>query len=440
MNEESRHARTSLLYEELRWMMHLRWIAAGALVCVGMADWRWTKWFEHSQQIVALGTAVAAFNTAVWLVDRARPGVHSRWPAVLIFATIQLYTDLVALTLLAVWTGGMSSGVLSLFFLHMIFASLLQPRAMAYLAAFASAVMVGCGCWLSGRLPSSPNEAALMAGWSASMIGVVYLSNRISRGLYRRELQRVRQSRRLRAALSRLRKQHEALVQHEKLVAMGQLAAGLAHEITNPLSNMDSLLQLMQRNPGTPRPEAAAMLRDQIRRIHRTVNQLTQFAHPGKGQFEVMRLNEVVQTSLDMLSLDRRMKQVHLETGLSEESGSARINRHALEQVLTNLFRNALDAMAGVQTPRLEVRTNRRNGECSILVSDNGAGIPRDKIMHIFDPFFTTKPVGQGTGLGLSISASLVEEHGGRLEVESEPGRGTTFAIRIPVTETEQHP
>lgn len=443
MNEESRNARTSLLYEELRWMMHLRWIAASAVVAGGLVDWRWTGWLEHSKRIVALGLAVAAFNTIVWLVDRARPGVHSRWPVVLVFATVQLYADLVALTMLALWTGGPSSGVLSLFFLHMIFAGLLQPRSMAYVAAVIAALMLGCGFWMTGQWPRTPTDAALLGGWAATMFGAVYLSDRVSRGLYRRELQGVRQSRRLHDALSSLKQQQDSLIQHEKLVAMGQMAAGLAHEITNPLSNMDSVLQLMQRNPAAPRPEAAAMLREQVQRIHRTVNQLTHFAHPGKGQFEIMPINEVVQTSLDMLGLDRRMRNVHLDTDLSPAAGSARVNRHSLEQVLTNLFRNALDAMANAGSPRLTVRTDRRNGECSILVSDNGCGIPKDKIAQVFDPFFTTKPLGQGTGLGLSISASLVQEHGGRLEVDSEPppgGRGTTFAVRLPLVEPEQRP
>lgn len=440
MNAETANARTALLYEELRWMMHLRWIAAGAVVAGGLVDWNWTAWLAHSPRIAALGLAVAAFNTIVWLVDRARPGVHSRWPAVLVFATVQVYADLVALTLLALWTGGTTSGVLSLFFLHMIFASLLQPRSMAYIAAVASLVMLGSGFWLTGQWPRSAVEAALLGGWAASMFGTVYLSSRVSRGLYRRELLGVRQSRRLHTALASLRQQQDSLIQHEKLVAMGQMAAGLAHEITNPLSNMDSVLQLMQRNPGVPRPEAAAMLREQVQRIHRTVNQLTHFAHPGKGQFEVMPVNEIVRTSLDMLSLDRRMRSVHLDTDLSAAAGSARVNRHSLEQVLTNLFRNALDAMVSVESPRLAVRTDRRNGECSILVSDNGCGIPKDKIAQVFDPFFTTKPLGQGTGLGLSISASLVQEHGGRLEVDSEPGRGTTFAVRLPLAEPEQRP
>lgn len=440
MNAESVNARTALLYEELRWMMHLRWIAAGAVVAGGLVDWNWTAWLARSPQIVELGLAVAAFNTIVWLVDRARPGVHSRWPAVLVFATVQLYADLVALTMLALWTGGPSSGVLSLFVLHMIFAGLLQPRSMAYLAAASSALMLACGFWATAQWPSTMTDAALLGGWAASMFGAVYLSDRVSRGLYRRELLGVRQSRRLHTALASLKQQQDSLIQHEKLVAMGQMAAGLAHEITNPLSNMDSVLQLMQRNPGAPRPEAAAMLREQVQRIHRTVNQLTHFAHPGKGQFEVMPVNEIVRTSLDMLGLDRRMREVHLDADLSAAAGSARVNRHSLEQVLTNLFRNALDAMAGAGSPRLTVRTDRLNGECSILVSDNGCGISPENLAHVFDPFFTTKPLGQGTGLGLSISASLVQEHGGRLEVDSEPGRGTTFAVRLPLVEPEHRP
>lgn len=440
MTEESRNARTSLLYAELRWLMRLRWIASAAIVVVGLAAMRWPALEARGVSILALGVGVGAFNALVFALDRLRPGLHARWPAVLAFATIQLYADLVFLTLLALWTGGATSGVLGLFVLHMVFASLLQPRPNAYIAAGASAGMLAAGLWLTGQWPTTATELMMLLGWATTIVGTVYLAGRIARGLYRRELERVRRSRRLHATLARLKQHQETLVQQEKLVAMGQLAAGVAHEITNPLANMDSMLQLMQRNPGAPRPDATAMLREQVQRIQRTVNQLTHFAHPGKGDFEVLPVNEVVQASLDMLSLDRRMKKVRLEADLPDSAGFARLNRHTMEQVLTNLYRNALDAMAGVEQARLRVRTERRNGACSIIVSDNGCGIRGDQLPLVFDPFFTTKPVGQGTGLGLSISASLVQEHGGRIDVESDPGRGTTFAVRLPLIESERRP
>jgi two-component system C4-dicarboxylate transport sensor histidine kinase DctB len=133
-----------------------------------------------------------------------------------------------------------------------------------------------------------------------------------------------------------------------------------------------------------------------------------------------------------MLAFDRRLKTITLEATLSNDSGVARLNTHAMEQVLANLYRNALDAVESSPLPRLRVSTHGDNGSCIIEVSDNGNGIAPEHLTKIFEPFFTTKPAGLGTGLGLSISAKFVREHGGRLEVHSTLGQGTTFTIRIP--------
>ncbi len=422
-----------MLYAELRWLMRLRWVAAVFVTAAGLSLCPFLDWSSRAAEIVVLGLLIALFNTGVWLVARLAPAIVTHARGVQIFATTQLYVDLLCLTLLVMWTGGADSVVLGLFVFHMIFAGLLQPRIRAFACAIIAIVMVCSALWYTKQFPDSRPERLALFSWGFAQLVAVYLADRISGHLYRHDLERDEAARQLEATLSRFKEQQDALIQSEKMVAMGQLAAGVAHEIINPLASMDGVLQLMQRNPSTPREESVGALREQIQRIQRIVNQLTSFAHAGKGTFEVMPINDVVQASLDMLALDRRIKRVQVSSELDAHAGSARVNRHALEQVLTNLYRNALDAMAERTDAKLVVRTQRLDGHCTIRVSDNGSGIAAEDLKHIFEPFFTTKPVGQGTGLGLSISSNLVREHTGRLEVESEPNAGTTFTVVIPV-------
>jgi len=223
------------------------------------------------------------------------------------------------------------------------------------------------------------------------------------------------------------------MIQHEKMVAMGQMAAGVTHEIANPLSSMDSLLQLLQRKPEKLRPEAVQTLREQIARINQIIQQMKTFAHPTDAQQQTADLNEIVEQSLHMVRFDARLKNVTIVRDLSPNAGSLRLLPQALQQVMVNLIINALDAMVQTPEPRLGIRTARHEGCCIVEVDDNGIGISPEHMGRLFEPFFTTKPVGKGTGLGLSISYSLIQKQGGSISVRSHVGSGTSFTIRLPL-------
>jgi signal transduction histidine kinase len=214
---------------------------------------------------------------------------------------------------------------------------------------------------------------------------------------------------------------------------MGQMAAGVAHEISNPLANMDSVLQLIERRPDRLGPDTLETLREQVGRIHRIVRQMTYFAHPDEACWETLSINEVVDSALAMVRFDRRLRSVELVLDLSPSAGEVTIMPHAIQQVLVNLVLNALDAAAEAPQPRMVVSTRREESWCVIEVSDNGRGIVPDHLSRIFEPFFTTKPLGQGTGLGLPISHSLIQRHDGRCDVQSTVGQGTRFSVRLPV-------
>ncbi|MFO0832613.1 MAG: ATP-binding protein [Phycisphaerales bacterium] len=428
--------RTRLLYSETRWLMRLRWAAGVVMIVLGAAHWVWLHVYTITYEPVLMGAAILAVNALLLAALRRTPRIATSIPDLITFGSIQIHLDLLCLTLLSVWTGGVHSPVLPAYFFHMIFASLLQPRTRAYAIAIVAVGGLSLGLWLQDLWPQTRAEVVHLSAWILTLMVTVYLTDRIARSLYIRERARTRQLDRIRALTATLRAQQDSLIQTEKMVAMGQLAAGLAHEITNPLASMDSVLQLMQRRPESPRPDAVATLREQVQRILRIVRQLTSYAHPGRGRIETLPVNEVVRSSLDMLAFNRKMERVTIDCVLDDHTGSALINPQALQQVLVNLLVNAFDATAAHPTPHVTIRTRRDGTHCLIEVADNGSGIAPEHQARLFEPFFTTKPVGQGTGLGLSICARLIKEQDGHITVHSTHGQGATFTIRLPAAES----
>jgi signal transduction histidine kinase len=431
MNPAVNRDRPRLLFSELLWLMRLRWVAGVGLFILALVNWRWMSWYAVGREAMLLGLCIIVYNAVFWEIVRRRRRVRHLYSEMVVFASLQILMDLASLTLVTMWTGGTLSPFLGFFVFHMLFAALLQPRGRAYATAVSAILMLGAGLWMSGRWPRSEAEQAIGLGWIGTVLVTMFLADRITRALYRREQARVRQVERIREMAARLREQQGALMRTEKMAAMGQFAGGIAHEITNPLASMDSLLQLMQRNPGVARPEAVSALREQVQRIHRTIRQLTAYAHPGKGRVEAAPVNDVVVASLEMLVFDKRMDRARVESELGD-AGAAMMNPQAIQQVLTNLILNALDATAGREGARVVLSTSRERDWCVLRVRDNGSGIAEEHLGRLFEPFFTTKPVGQGTGLGLSISARLVREGGGEIGVESRVGEGATFTIRLP--------
>jgi signal transduction histidine kinase len=435
MSGSPKHHRSPVLLSQLCWFIRLRWAAGATVVLLALVDWFSLHWYQRDGRMLATGLAILALNCAMLALIRTwRPGVHAG-RRLETFAWAQICIDLVCLTLLAIWTGGMTSPLLGFYVFHMIFASLLLPRHIAYASAAIAILLFTGGLWLSGDLPRhGTGEPLLLTGWILTLVLTVHLANHITLALREQRRRLVRQNHRILRISQRLHRQQEALIRQEKMAALGQMAAGITHEIANPLASMDTLLQLLQRKPEKVTEQSLATLKAQVGRINQIVRQMTTFAHPGTGASEVISVNSVVESTLDVLQFDARLKQVVVTRALDPQAGTVRMVPQATQQVLINLIANALDAMAESAEPRLELRTSRTPQWCTIQVSDTGHGIRPEHLRHLFEPFFTTKPLGKGTGVGLSISYSMIRQQGGAIQVQSEPGKGTTFTVRLPVS------
>ncbi|MCP3905070.1 MAG: PAS domain S-box protein [Planctomycetes bacterium] len=551
-NPEALDRRTPL-HGELQWLVRLRWFAGITVAFAALASALASGWSGLQARGLVLGLVILAYNVPLWLIIRNGAGGEPERPFGPALAWIQILLDLLCLTLVTTWTGGLDSPVLGFYVLHLVFAGLLLPPLASYGCVIASMAMLFTALWVADQWPVERSAFQVAVGWSVTLLFTALLTDHVARTIRDRASETLRQSRRLKAILDtaaegivtiddvgviltvnaaaerifgytpaelkgqnisiltpephrsahdgyideykrtgvsriiglgrevcgqrkdgteiplevavsevrfgaqrfftgivrditerrqaeeelhdlnhKLLRQQQALVQHEKMAALGQMAAGVAHEIANPLASMDSLLQLIRRQPDRLRADTPEVLQQQLERINRIIQQMTEFAHPNETAWETIPLNTVVAGALDMVRFDQRIDRVEVVRELSPTVYGVRVMPHAIQQVVINLVMNAMDALADARDPRLRVAT-RREGEWSVIeVADNGHGIAPEDIGHIFEPFFTTKSVGQGTGLGLSISYSLVERHGGHLQVESPAGSGACFSVYLP--------
>jgi two-component system NtrC family sensor kinase len=234
-------------------------------------------------------------------------------------------------------------------------------------------------------------------------------------------------------SLDNLKRLQMQFVQSEKLASLGQLAAGAAHEINNPLTAILGYSDMLIDDSSIgERPRSIAeKIRDQTRRTKNLVNNLLSFARQVPcGQRSLVDVNAVVSSSAQLRRLDLRGKNIRIELQLVSAIPSVRGDPNQLLQVFFNIVNNAVDAMEEIDGGTLTVRTFCERGNVVVLFSDTGPGISEPRL--VFDPFYTTKPVGKGTGLGLSICYGLIHDHDGQISCYNRPEGGATFRIEIP--------
>ncbi len=224
------------------------------------------------------------------------------------------------------------------------------------------------------------------------------------------------------------------LLHAEKLASVGILAAGVAHEIGNPLAAIGGYAQLLDSEDTSPeeRREFALAIAEQTDRINRIIRDLLDYSRPSQYLGQPVDVNQAIDSVLNMFFTSKRLEKDNLaiHRDLARDLPKVNMDRDQLQQVILNMVINASQAMSG--GGKLSIGTQNIDGWVRIDFADTGPGIPADKLKLIFDPFFTTKPPGQGTGLGLSICDRIVSEAGGRIEAQSKPGKGATFTIMLP--------
>ena len=278
----------------------------------------------------------------------------------------------------------------------------------------------------------------LIAG---EVTGIVITSNNVtSRVLLEEELKKYTESleERVEREVAEHRKLEQQVVHSEKLAALGRLAAGVAHEIGNPLTSISTFSQLIREMTTDEFTQSSLdIINIHIQRITEIVRQMSAFARPGATSVKRHQLNDILSASLDLMRFDKRMKStIEILIDLAPNLPETFIDEGQIAQVFINIILNALDAMpdGGKLTVRsLHSRDEQGQDVISISVADTGMGIPAVYFERIFDPFYTTKEPGKGTGLGLSVSYTIVKRFQGDVKVESTVGSGTTFTILLPV-------
>jgi PAS domain S-box-containing protein len=231
-----------------------------------------------------------------------------------------------------------------------------------------------------------------------------------------------------------LRKTQEQLLQSEKMSAVGQLIAGVAHELNNPLTAILGYAQLLETEGlNTRAQDYVGKLFKQAQRTHRVVQNLLSFARQRKPQRDEVDIRRVLDETLALRDYDLKINNIAVERDIPVEPAGVIADAHQIEQVFLNIINNAVDAILETgRTGKLKIRIATQNGHVCTSFSDDGAGIKDAK--RIFDPFYTTKSVGKGTGLGLSICYGIVKEHGGDITAHNNSEGGATIEVRIPAS------
>jgi two-component system NtrC family sensor kinase len=246
------------------------------------------------------------------------------------------------------------------------------------------------------------------------------------------------------------KKMNEAVIHAEKLASIGRLAAGVVHEINNPLATIAACAEaLSTRVDELTEPELnndfseyLRIIRDEAFRCKSITNSLLEFSHQRQAEKNPIDVNQIIEQTLMLIKHHPKLGKINVVRDLDLSLAPVYVNEGQMKQVFIALISNAYDAMSseGTLTIRTRECTSNTGWKVCVEFCDTGCGIPASHLPKIFDPFFTTKPLGRGTGLGLSVCYGIVSEHGGTIDVESKEGEGSTFRVMLPLSRNRSKP
>jgi signal transduction histidine kinase len=233
----------------------------------------------------------------------------------------------------------------------------------------------------------------------------------------------------LKELMNTIKSAQENLIRTEKLYAVGEFSAGVAHEIKNPLTSIKMLLQVMEQKNQALTSKDMKVVVDEINRIDRIVMKFLAFARPAKAEKTELNINDVLEEVITITNPQMERSSINLVNNFSSDLPIIRGNNDTLKQAFLNIVLNAVQAMYdGGGT--LSIETSAKNGGLSVITRDTGAGISGEDMKKIFNPFFTTKR--DGTGMGLALTYNIIQDHSGKIDIDSTPGTGTTVTVELP--------
>ncbi len=220
--------------------------------------------------------------------------------------------------------------------------------------------------------------------------------------------------------------------------SIGTLAAGIAHEVGNPLASISALVQVAQRSTEDVFiKEKLNLVKSQVTRISKIIRDLVDFSRPSNFELQRVNINECLKEAVEITKVGTKAKTIAFDVKLSDDIPNLPLVADQLEQVFVNILLNAVDAINEIDDDKKEKRISIESAlfkdETILTFTDTGSGISEENLTKIFEPFFTTKSQGRGTGLGLWVSYGIIKSFQGKLEVQSSKGIGTTFTIKLPV-------
>jgi signal transduction histidine kinase len=301
--------------------------------------------------------------------------------------------------------------------------------------------LLSAAAWLAGDLALSHHDIhPLMPYWNAAMPAFIYGAFvELLSALQRIQVELEERVERRTASLAKANTELEAARMHfiesDKLESIGRLAAGVAHEVKNPLMTIAMASEYLSRIVSPTEPNGAAMiqdLREAAERANRVISEMLEFARPGALSLQSEDFQLVAERALGFVKLEISRKQINVVRHWCEPAPRLSLDRNKMEQVLVNVLMNAIQATPERGTLTLRTRVNA--SEFIAEIDDTGTGISAAHQAKLFEPFFTTKPIGQGTGLGLSVARQIIQLHGGTLRLANRPNGGARVTIRIPAT------
>jgi len=240
---------------------------------------------------------------------------------------------------------------------------------------------------------------------------------------------------RLNKEIAERKKTEEQLIQAEKMAALGTLSAGMAHEINNPLMGSMLLTQSLssKKKKGSEEQKTLLQIEGGLRRVSNVVSKLLAFSRKEKLVFKKERINDVIDQAIPLISHEFNLNKIVLEKDYGKNLPSAELSNNAFQQALINILLNAKDALLSSTNKEVTISTYSENNMIKLRIKDQGCGIKKENLKKVFDPFYTSKPVGKGLGMGMSIVRTIMDQHNGRIEINSEEGRGTEVILSFPI-------